>query len=90
MIDARDIAAAAVTALTTEPAEGRVYTLTGPRRSRSTRRPTCSAGRSVNPRHVRFPPRPCSVAPPAPKRAFADMAALHGMLANGYKDVVTD
>ena len=56
MIDARDIAAAAVAALHHLPAEGRIYTLTGPEAVSSTRWPTCSAGGPADGlRHVRVP-----------------------------------
>ena len=94
MIDARDIAAAAVAALTTVPAAGRVYTLTGPEAVSFDQVADVlgrQAGRTV--RHVRVPAEAVferlRVAG-AEAWFAADMAALHGMLANGYEDVVTD
>jgi uncharacterized protein YbjT (DUF2867 family) len=94
MVDARDVAAVAVDALTSHGSDGKTYTLTGPEAlsfddvseilSQQTGRPI---------RHVR-------VAPEAVRDAlerggiepwFAeDMAHLHGMLAAGYEDLVTD
>ena len=93
MIDARDIAAAAVAALTSVPAEGRVYTLTGPEAiSFDTVADTLGqrVGRAV--RHVRVPAEAVSarLAAAGAEAWFAkDMAALHRMLADGYEDVVT-
>lgn len=94
MVDARDVAAVAVAALTSRGCDGKTHTLTGPEAvtfdevaeilSRQT-------GMSV--RHVR-------VAPDDVRNAlersgmegwFADdMAKLHGMLAAGYEQLVTD
>jgi uncharacterized protein YbjT (DUF2867 family) len=94
MIDARDIAAAAVAALTTVPAAGRVYTLTGPEAVSFDQVADVlgrQAGRTL--RHVRVPAEAVferlRVAG-AEAWFAADMAALHGMLGNGYEDVVTD
>ena len=93
MIDARDIAAAAVAALTTVPALGQAYTLTGGEAvsfdqvAEVIHRQT---GRAV--RHLRVPGETVS------KRLrtlgaepwfAADMGLLQGMLADGYEDVVT-
>ena len=93
MVDVRDIAAAAVAALTTAPARGRVYTLTGPdavsfdqvaevigRRS----------GRAVH--HLRVPSETVCErlrALGAEPWFAADMGLLHDMLADGYENVVT-
>jgi uncharacterized protein YbjT (DUF2867 family) len=93
MIDARDIAAAAVAALTTVPAVGRVYTLTGPEAVSFDQVADVlgrQTGRTV--RHVRVPPEAVSErlrAAGAEAWFAADMAALHGMLADGYEDVLT-
>jgi uncharacterized protein YbjT (DUF2867 family) len=94
MIDARDIAAAAVTALTTVPAAGRVYTLTGAE-AFSFDQVAEVLGRQVRRtlRHVQVPAEAVSErlqAAGAEAWFAADMAALHGMLADGYEDVVTD
>jgi uncharacterized protein YbjT (DUF2867 family) len=93
MIDARDIAAAAVAALTTVPAEGRVYTLTGPEAISFDEVADVigqRAGRVV--RHVRVPAEAvCERLRAAGAESWfaEDMAALHRMLADGYEDVVT-
>jgi uncharacterized protein YbjT (DUF2867 family) len=93
MIDARDIADAAVAALTTLPAQGRVYTLTGPEAiSFDTVADTLGQriGRAV--RHVRVPAESVSqrlAAAGAQAWFTTDMAALHRMLADGYEDLVT-
>jgi (4-alkanoyl-5-oxo-2,5-dihydrofuran-3-yl)methyl phosphate reductase len=94
MVDARDIAAVAVATLTGGGHAGKTYTLTGPEAlsfdqvasilSRQTGRPL---------RHVRVPPDKVRVA--LQGRGMAawyadDMATLHGMLAAGYEQVVTD
>lgn len=93
MIDARDIAAAAVAALTTVPARGRVYTLTGPdavsfdQVAQVIGRQT---GRAV--RHLRVPGEAVSErlrALGAEPWFAADMGLLHRMLADGYEDVLT-
>ena len=93
MIDARDIAAAAVAALISIPAEGRIHTLTGPEPLSFDRVADVLGrrmGRSI--RHIRVPVEAVrerfhsSGAEPW----FADdMAALHAMLADGYEDLVT-
>jgi uncharacterized protein YbjT (DUF2867 family) len=93
MIDARDIAAAAVAALTTVPARGRVYTLTGPdavsfdQVAQVIGRQT---GRAV--RHLRVPGEAVSErlrTLGAEPWFAADMGLLHRMLADGYEDVLT-
>jgi uncharacterized protein YbjT (DUF2867 family) len=94
MIDARDIAAAAVTALTTLPAAGRVYTLTGAE-AVSFDQVAEVLGRQVGRtlRHVQVPAEAVFErlqAAGAESWFAADMAALHCMLADGYEDVVTD
>jgi len=94
MVDARDAAAVAVAALTRDGHLGRTYTLTGPEAlsfddvantlSRETRRPT---------RHVHVSPDNLRAALEGQGVAawFAeDMAKLHGMLAGGYEDLVTN
>jgi uncharacterized protein YbjT (DUF2867 family) len=93
MIDTRDIAAAAVAALTSVPAEGRVYTLTGPEAVSFDQVADVIGERTGRPvRHVRVPAEAVSerLRAAGVERWFAeDMAALHGMLADGYEDVVT-
>jgi uncharacterized protein YbjT (DUF2867 family) len=93
MIDARDIAAAAVAALTTLPARGRVYTLTGPdavsfdqvaqvigRQSGRAVRHRLVPGEAVSERLSALGAEPWFA---------ADMGLLHRMLADGYEDVLT-
>jgi uncharacterized protein YbjT (DUF2867 family) len=93
MIDARDIAAAAVAALTTAPATGRIYTLTGPDPVSFDNVADVigqRTGRAV--RHLRVSAEMVFDrlrAGGAEEWFAADMATLHGMLANGYEDVVT-
>jgi uncharacterized protein YbjT (DUF2867 family) len=93
MIDARDIAAAAVAALTTVPALGQAYTLTGGEAvsfdqvAEVIHRQT---GRAV--RHLRVPGETVSErlrTLGAEPWFAADMGLLQGMLADGYEDVVT-
>jgi uncharacterized protein YbjT (DUF2867 family) len=94
MIDARDIAAVAVAALTTSGHEGKIYTLTGPEAftfddvaSKLSRQ----SGKQI--RHVRVSVDAVRTALESAGVAawFADdMARLHAMLAAGYEDVVTD
>ena len=94
MIDSRDIAAVAAAALTSAGHEGNTYTLTGPEAlsfDDVARRLSEHVGRRI--RHVRVAGGDVrngllarGVAP-----WFADdMAKLHGMLADGYEDVVTE
>jgi uncharacterized protein YbjT (DUF2867 family) len=93
MIDARDIAAAAVAALTTVPARGRVYTLTGPDAvsfDEVAQMIGRQSGRAV--RHLRVPGEAVSErlsALGAEPWFAADMGLLHRMLAEGYEDVLT-
>jgi uncharacterized protein YbjT (DUF2867 family) len=94
MVDARDVAAVAVDALTSHGSDGKTYTLTGPQPlsfDDVSEILSQRTGRRI--RHVR-------VAPEAVRDAlerggvahwFAeDMAHLHGMLAAGYEDLITD
>jgi uncharacterized protein YbjT (DUF2867 family) len=94
MVDARDIAAVAVAALTSRRHEGKTYTLTGPQPlSFDEVADILSEQTGTRIRHLR-------VAPEDVRRAlersgvepwFAkDMATLHRMLAAGYEDLVTD
>ena len=93
MIDARDIAAAAVAALTTVPACGRAYTLTGPEAvsfDQVAEMIGRQTGRAV--RHLRVPGETVSerlLTLGAEPWFAADMGLLQGMLAGGYEDVVT-
>ena len=93
MIDARDIAAAAVAALTTVPACGRIYTLTGPEAvsfDQVAEVISGQSGRAV--RHLRVPAEAVSerLLGFGAEPWFADdMGTLQGMLAEGYEDVVT-
>jgi uncharacterized protein YbjT (DUF2867 family) len=93
MIDARDIAAAAVAALTSPGHAGKTYTLTGPEalsfddaaRTLSQQTGSQIFHARVSPDAVRTALQAAGVAP-----WFAnDMAELHHMLADGYEDVVT-
>jgi uncharacterized protein YbjT (DUF2867 family) len=94
MVDARDIAAVAVAALTGGGHAGKVYTLTGPEAlgfDEVARVLSQQTGGSI--RHVRVPADKVRVALQAKGVAawYADdMATLHGMLAAGYEEVVTD
>jgi uncharacterized protein YbjT (DUF2867 family) len=94
MVDARDIAAVAVAALTGHGHEGKIYTLTGPQAlsfDDVARILSQQTGRQI--RHVRVSPDAVRAALLAMGVAawFADdMAKLHSMLAAGYEDVVTD
>jgi uncharacterized protein YbjT (DUF2867 family) len=93
MIDARDVAAAAATVLTTPGHGGRTYTLTGPRAVTFGEvagvvsfagEPGCSH-RRVAPAAVR-----AAMLRSGAERWFAsDIARLHTMLAAGYEDIVT-
>ncbi|HZD01009.1 MAG TPA: NmrA family NAD(P)-binding protein [Actinomycetes bacterium] len=94
MVDARDIAAVAVAALTGGGHEGEVYTLTGPQAlsfDEVARIVSQQTGRQL--RHVRVLPDAVRGALQARGVAAwfaADMAKLHSMLAAGYEEVVTD
>ena len=94
MVDARDVAAATVDALTSHGCDGRTYTLTGPQPLSFDEVAEILSQQTGTPiRHVR-------VAPEDVRNAMersgvepwfaADMANLHGMLAAGYEDLVTD
>ena len=94
MIDARDVAAAAVAALLSIPAEGRIHTLTGPE-PLSFDQVAELVGRQVG-RGIRHLRVPVEVVGERFRAAGAepwfadDMAMLHGMLADGYEDLVTN
>jgi uncharacterized protein YbjT (DUF2867 family) len=94
MVDARDVAAVAVAALTSRGHEGRIYTLTGPEAlSFDDVAETLSGQTGGQIRHVRVPPDAVGHAleQTGVESWFAeDMAKLHRMLAGGYEDVVTD
>lgn len=94
MIDARDVAAAAVTVLTTSGHSARTYTLTGPRAVTfdQVSEVVAAAGgfgcphRRVTPEGVRAAMLQFGGA----EHWFADdIARLHTMLADGYEDIVT-
>lgn len=94
MIDARDIGAVAVTALTSHNQEGQTYTPTGPEAVTFDDVATIvSAQTGEQVRHVRVPPdavRDAMHATGVQDWFAEDMAKLHTMLATGYEDVVTD
>ena len=93
MIDARDVAAAAATVLTTSGHRGRAYSLTGPRAVTfdEVAELVCSAGeagclhRRVAPERVRA----AMLRSGAESWYASDMALLHTMLAAGYEDLVS-
>jgi uncharacterized protein YbjT (DUF2867 family) len=94
IVDARDVAAVAVAALTGCGHEGRTYTLTGPQ-SLSFDEVADSLSRQTGTHvpHLRVPPDRVreAVERSGMEAWFADdMARLHGLLAGGYEDVVTD
>jgi uncharacterized protein YbjT (DUF2867 family) len=94
MVDARDVAATAVAALTGSDGHAKTYTLTGPQPL------SFDEVAAILTRQTGAPVRHEHVAPDAVRRAIAaggaeawfaeDMARLHGMLAAGYEDLVTD
>jgi uncharacterized protein YbjT (DUF2867 family) len=94
MVDARDAAAVAVTALTKDGHRGRTYTLTGPEAlSFDEVANTLSRETGRSTRHVHVSPDKVRAALEGFGVAawFADdMAKLHGMLADGYEDLVTN
>jgi uncharacterized protein YbjT (DUF2867 family) len=94
MIDVRDIAAVAVTALTGTGYEGQIYTPTGPEAVTFDEVATIVSARTGEQvRHVRVPPdavRDTLQARGVQAWFAADMAKLHTMLVSGYEDVVTD
>jgi uncharacterized protein YbjT (DUF2867 family) len=94
MIDARDIANAAVTALTSDSYDGKTYTLTGPDAL------SFDEVASILARQTGIQIRHMGVSPSDVRQAvqrrgveswFAgDMAKLHELLSSGYEDIVTD
>lgn len=94
MIDARDIAAVAVAALTTPGHEGKIYTLTGPEAvsfDDVANNLSQQSGKQI--RHVRVSVDDVRAALESAGVTawFADdMARLHAMLGAGYEDLVTD
>jgi uncharacterized protein YbjT (DUF2867 family) len=93
MVDARDVAAVTVDALTSRSCDGKTYTLTGPQAvSFDEAAETLSqTGRRI--RHVRVAPADIrnALERSGVEAWFAeDMAKLHSMLAAGYEDLVTD
>ena len=94
MIDARDVAAVAVVALTRPGHGGKTYTLTGPEAlSFDDVASILSQELGSHIRHVRVAPAAVRAALHSAGRPdwFAnDMANLHRMLTDGYEDVVTD
>ena len=94
MVDARDAAAVAVTALTKDGHRGRTYTLTGSEAlSFDEVANTLSRETGRSTRHVHVSPDKVRAALEGFGVAawFADdMAKLHGMLADGYEDLVTN
>jgi uncharacterized protein YbjT (DUF2867 family) len=94
MIDARDVAAVAVTALTEPGYEGKTYTLTGPEALTFDEVAAVLSARDGTPvRHLRVPSQRVRLGLEAagiPAWFAADMATLHELLASGYEDLVTD
>jgi uncharacterized protein YbjT (DUF2867 family) len=94
MVDARDIAAVAVAALTTPGHAGKIYTLTGPEAltfDQVASNLSQQSGKQI--RYVRVSVDDVRTALESAGVAawFADdMARLHAMLAAGYEDLVTD
>jgi uncharacterized protein YbjT (DUF2867 family) len=94
MVDARDVAATAVEALTCRGHDGGIYTLTGPEALRFDDVAETISQQTVGQiRHIRVQPdavrtglRSAGVEP----WFVDDMAKLHGMLAAGYEDVLTE
>jgi uncharacterized protein YbjT (DUF2867 family) len=93
MVDARDIASVAASALTSGDHEGQTYTLTGPEAhsfGEITEIVSQHAGAEI--KHVHVPPdrvRAALRAAGRPEWFANDMAQLHTMLINGYEDIVT-
>ncbi|HYU65995.1 MAG TPA: SDR family oxidoreductase, partial [Jatrophihabitantaceae bacterium] len=94
MIDARDIAAVAVAALTREGHAGKTYTLTGSEAlsfDDVARIISQRTGKQIS--HFEAVPdgvRAALQAAGVPAWFASDMATLQGMLADGYEDVTTD
>jgi uncharacterized protein YbjT (DUF2867 family) len=93
MIDARDVAAAAATVLTTSAHSGRTYTLTGPRAVTFDQvADVVSDAEGPGCLHRRVAPdwvRAAMLRSGAESWFASDMARLHTMLADGYEDLVT-
>jgi uncharacterized protein YbjT (DUF2867 family) len=93
MIDARDVAAAAATVLTTSAHSGRTYTLTGPRAVTFDQvADVVSDAEGTGCLHRRVAPdwvRAAMLRSGAESWFASDMARLHTMLADGYEDLVT-
>jgi uncharacterized protein YbjT (DUF2867 family) len=94
MVDARDVAAVAVAALTSRGDDGKTHTLTGPQPLSFDEVADILARQTGMPvKHVRVAPDQVrdAVEQDGMEAWFAeDMARLHGMLAAGYEDLVTD
>ena len=94
MVDARDVAAVAVAALTSRRRDGKTYTLTGPQPLSFDEVAEILSEQTGTPiRHVRVAPDDVrnALERAGVERWFAeDMATLHRMLAAGYEDLVTD
>jgi uncharacterized protein YbjT (DUF2867 family) len=94
MVDARDVAAVAVAALTSRHCHGKTHTLTGPQAlsfDEVAEILSDQTGKRI--RHLRVAPNDVRNALQRSRVEpwFAeDMATLHGMLAAGYEDLVTD
>jgi uncharacterized protein YbjT (DUF2867 family) len=93
MIDARDVAAAAAAVLTNPSHGGRVYTLTGPRAVTFDEvADVVSSIGAAGCMHRQVPServRAAMLGSGAEQWFASDMARLHGMLAQGYEDVLT-
>jgi uncharacterized protein YbjT (DUF2867 family) len=93
MVDARDVATAAASVLTTCGHSGRTYTLTGPRAVTFDQvAGLVSAAGEIGCPHRRVAPgwvRRAMLRSGAESWYASDMAQLHTMLAEGYEDVVT-
>jgi uncharacterized protein YbjT (DUF2867 family) len=94
MVDARDVAAVAVAALTSRRYDGQTYTLTGPQSLSFDEVAEILSKQTGTPiRHLRVAPEDVrnALERAGVDRWFAeDMATLHRMLAVGYEDLVTD
>jgi uncharacterized protein YbjT (DUF2867 family) len=94
MVDARDVAAATVDALTSRSCDCKTHTLTGPQPlSFDDVAEILSQQTGTRIRHVRVAPddvRDALERSGVEPWFAADMANLHSMLADGYEDLVTD